>query len=117
MRYFLLFWLLPVGGLLAWLGLASHDINFGTLFFSRDMYDLVFAIYGDVLGMDPATIPPLLYKALAVDTLIVGALVAFRKRAALLSALRNWRNQRDADAAFRARYAAFVAGGQVPPAE
>ena len=80
MRYVLIFWLLPVGTLAAWLYFASHDINFGTTFFSRDMYDLVFRLYGQVLGMDPSLLPPLIWKALVVDTLLVLLIWAFRRR-------------------------------------
>ncbi|MGL4404451.1 MAG: DUF6105 family protein, partial [Notoacmeibacter sp.] len=80
MRYFLLFWLLPVGGLAAWLYMAENDLSFGMFFFSREMFDLVFGIYAEILGVEAATLPPLIYKALVMDTFIVGAIFAFRRR-------------------------------------
>ena len=80
MKYFLIFWLLPVGFLAGWLYLAQNDIHFGMMFFSRDMFDMVFGIYANVLGVDPETLPPLIWKALIVDTLIVLGILAFRKR-------------------------------------
>ena len=80
MKYFIIFWLIPVGGLASWLWLSSNDLSFGLPFLSRDMHDLVFGIYGQMLGIDPATLPPLVWRALVVDTLLILAILAFRKR-------------------------------------
>jgi hypothetical protein len=113
MRYFLLFWLLPVGFLVGWLQLAANDMSFGTMFFSREMYDLVFGIYGDILGIDPAILPPMIYKALALDTLIIAAIVAFRRRKPILDWLRQRANGRVLDT----RISAIVANDPVHPAE
>jgi hypothetical protein len=113
MRYFILFWLLPVGFLVTWLQLSANDMSFGMMFFSREMYDLVFGIYGDILGIDPAILPPMIYKALALDTVLIGAIVAFRRRKAII----EWFKQRANARVLEARVSAMHAGDQVRPAE
>jgi hypothetical protein len=113
MRYFLFFWLLPVGGLATWLYLASHDYSFGIFFFSRDMFDLVFGLYANVLGVDAATLPPLIYKALVVDTLIVAALFALKRRKDIMA----WWKSRGYAAHLQSRINATVADGPIHPAE
>lgn len=105
MRYFVLFWLFPVGFLGTWYVLASTDTSFGLWFFSRDMHDLVFQIYGDTLGIAPETIPPLLAKALVLDTFIIVGLIALRKRKAILA----WIADRRAKAALARRVEAITA--------
>jgi hypothetical protein len=47
---------------------------------TRQAHDLVFAVYGHVLGLPPETIPPLVARAIAFDSLVVFAIIAFRKR-------------------------------------
>ena len=113
MRYFLLLWVLPVGGLAAWLYLASHDYSFGAFFFSRDMFDLVFGIYGEILGVDPASLPPLIYKALVVDTLIVASLFAVKRRKDIMA----WWKSRNFSARLQGRINAIAADGPIHPAE
>jgi hypothetical protein len=113
MRYFLFLWVLPVGGLAAWLFLASHDYAFGTLFFSREMYDLVFGIYANILGVEPAVLPPLIYKALVVDTLIVAALFALKRRKDIMA----WWKSRGYSARLQDRVTSVVADGPIHPAE
>jgi hypothetical protein len=80
MKWFLTLWAAPVGSLIAWYGLSYHDISFGFFMLTRETHDLVFQIYGNVLGIEPETIPPLVARALVVDTFIVLGIVAFRKR-------------------------------------
>ncbi len=94
MRYILIFWAVPLGLFWGWYFLSYNDINFGMLFFSRVLHDEVFRIYGQILGMDPATLPPLVARACIVDTLIIFAIFAFRRRRAIVARLR----------ALRARY-------------
>ena len=86
MKWFLILWAGPIGFLLGWYGLSSYDINFGTFFFSRQMHDLVFQIYGQILGIPPKDIPPLVLKAILLDSCVVVALMALRKR----KELRRW---------------------------
>ena len=51
MRSFLIFWAGPLGFLWGWYFLSYYDLSMGMYFFSRDMHDLVFRIYGNVLGL------------------------------------------------------------------
>jgi Family of unknown function (DUF6105) len=113
MRYFLLFWVLPVGGLALWLFMASNDYSFGMMFFSREMFDLVFGVYADILGVDPAILPPLVYKALVVDTLIVAALFALKRHKDIIA---WWKARRDA-VRLQQRVTAIAADGPIHPAE
>ncbi|MBB3951121.1 DUF6105 family protein [Aureimonas jatrophae] len=83
MRWFLLMWFAPMSFLALWLGLASNDINFGMLFFSRALYDHVFGLYAAALGVAPETLPPLVVRALVLDSLIVLSIFAFRRRRAI----------------------------------
>lgn len=80
MRYLLIFWALPMTVFWGWFGLSWSDTNFGFLFLSRQVHDVVFAIYGHILGMEPATIPWLLAKACILDTAIIFAIFAYRRR-------------------------------------
>lgn len=80
MKWFLLAWFVPVALLGGWYGLSYHDIHFGFVLLSRRAHDLVFQIYGNMLGMPPEAIPPLVLKAIIVDSLIVLGIVAFRYR-------------------------------------
>lgn len=92
MRYLLWLWLLPLVLFWGWFGLSYYDVNFGLLIFRRDLHDLVFQIYGQMLGIDPATIPGLFLKACIFDSALIFAIVAFRKR----RAIRAWWEKRRA---------------------
>lgn len=113
MRYFLLLWVLPVGGLAAWLFMAANNYSFGMFFFSRGMFDLVFGTYADILGVDASTLPPLVYKALVVDTLIVAALFALKRRKDIIS----WWNSRQSVTRFQDHTTAIAVTGPIHPAE
>jgi len=102
MRWLLGLWFVPISFLVAWFVLASHDWNLGTFFFSREMYDLVFAVYGETLGVAPESIPPLVARALVLDSAIVLALYAFRRRKVIAGWLRS-RTQASPSVATRAR--------------
>ena len=80
MRYILLFWALPMGIFWGWYYLSYYDIHFGYAFFSRQVHDLAFQIYGHILGIAPETIPPLVARACALDTALIFAILAFRRR-------------------------------------
>jgi hypothetical protein len=75
MKWAILFWAAPVAFLTGWYGLSYHDVNFGYFMLSRDAHDLVFEIYGQVLGMPAEDVPPLVFKAIVFDTLLVFALI------------------------------------------
>jgi Family of unknown function (DUF6105) len=84
MRYILLFWAGPLSFFWGWYFLSLNDFSMGTHFFSRKLHDLVFTIYGNILGVEPALIPALVAKACVFDTLLIAAILAFRKRAAIM---------------------------------
>lgn len=63
-----------------WFGLSYHDMNFGFSFLSRDVHDIVFGIYAHILGVSYDTIISGFIKACIIDSLIIGAIVAYRKR-------------------------------------
>jgi hypothetical protein len=117
MRYFLLFWLFPVGFLVTWYGLSSTDTSFGFWFFSRDMHDLVFQIYADTLGIAPETIPPLVAKAIILDTFIILGLIALRHWKSIRSHINDWRARRNLARRADAITAPAAAIGPAQPAE
>ncbi|NBB50140.1 hypothetical protein GVN24_17840 [Rhizobium sp. CRIBSB] len=80
MKTLLLLWALPITILGAWYGLSYYDMSFGIFMLTRDAHDLVFQVYGNVLGIAPATIPPLVLRAIIVDSLILFAIIGFRRR-------------------------------------
>lgn len=88
MRYLLIFWAFPMGFFWSWYFLSLNDMNFGLLFFSRQVHELTFRIYGSMLGLDPAVIPAMVARACAFDTLLIAAIFAFRRRAAIIERLR-----------------------------
>ncbi len=88
MKWFLLAWLIPIALLGGWYGLSYHDLHFGFVILSRRAHDLVFQIYGNVLGMPPQDIPPLLFKAIVIDTALVFGIVALRYRKAIAAWVR-----------------------------
>lgn len=80
MKWFLILWAGPVLLLTGWYGLSYYDISLGFFMLTRQTHDLVFQIYGNILGIPPETIPPLVARAIVLDSLIVFAIIAFRKR-------------------------------------
>jgi hypothetical protein len=91
MRVFLFLWVTPIALLGSWYGLSYYDMNFGWRILSRDLHDLVFLIYGDLLGMRPEAIPPLVLKAIILDTfLVLGLIILKRRRKQIWAALKRW---------------------------
>lgn len=80
MRYLFWLWFVPLTLFWGWFGLSYYDMNFGFLFLSRDLHDLVFAIYGSILHVDPKTIPGMFLQACMFDTVLIFSIIAFRKR-------------------------------------
>lgn len=80
MKYILLAWAAPLGLFWGWFFLSANDINFGSIYLSRALHDLVFQLYGDMLGIDGATIPWLVAKACILDTALLLGIWAFRRR-------------------------------------
>ncbi|KQQ46611.1 MULTISPECIES: DUF6105 family protein [Rhizobium/Agrobacterium group] len=85
MKWFLILWAGPIVLLGSWYSLSYNDMSFGIFMLTRQAHDLVFQIYGNVLGIPPETIPPLVARAIVVDSLIVFALIGFRKRKSLVA--------------------------------
>ncbi len=81
MRIILLLWALPLVFFWGWYGLSANDISFGTVFFSRQLHDAIFDIYGRTLGLPREVLPGMLAWACIVDSAIILAIAAFRWRA------------------------------------
>ncbi|MCC0033667.1 MAG: hypothetical protein H6887_00210 [Hoeflea sp.] len=99
MKVFLVLWVTPIVLLGSWYGLSYYDINFGYRILSRDLHDLVFTIYGNLLGIPPESIPPLVLKAIVLDTFfVIGFIAIKRRRKQIWTAIRNlfgWTESRD----------------------
>jgi hypothetical protein len=80
MRAILLLWTLPLVFFWTWFALSANDVSFGTIFFSRQLHDLMMQIYGNVLGVSPDHVPSILAWACIVDTAIILAIAALRWR-------------------------------------
>ena len=83
MRWIFAAWALPMGIFWGWYFLSLNDMNFGYVMLTRDAHDILFELYGQMLGIDPATIPGLVAKACILDTAIILAIWAFRRRQAI----------------------------------
>jgi len=84
MKYVFALWATPLVLFWGWYFLSYFDINFGYVMLSRRAHDLVFELYGQMLGIDPQTIPTLIAEACILDTLILLAIWAFRRRKILM---------------------------------
>lgn len=80
MKWFLILWAGPIFFLGSWYFLSYHDLSFGFFMLTRETHDLVFNIYGQILGIDPALLPMLVARAVAFDSLIVLTILAYRRR-------------------------------------
>ncbi|ATN34002.1 hypothetical protein ACO34A_09290 [Rhizobium sp. ACO-34A] len=95
MKTFLILWAAPIALLGSWYGLSYYDMSFGIFMLTRQAHDLVFQIYGQILGVPPETIPPLVARAIAFDSLLVFAIIGFRRRRKIIA----WWKARQAPAA------------------
>lgn len=86
MKYLIAIWASPLVLFWGWYFLSLNDINFGYVMLTRQVHDLVFQLYGDMLGIDPATIPGLVAEACVFDSFVVVAIWAFRRRRQLVAA-------------------------------
>ena len=111
MRIFLALWIGPMALFWGWYFLSLHDINFGYVMLSRQLHDLVFELYGDMLGIDAAAIPGMIAKACVFDSILVAAFVAYRRRRAIAGWIRAFRQRR------QAAQAALPEAGPELPAE
>jgi hypothetical protein len=93
MRYLLALWAAPLILFWGWYFLSLNNINFGYVMLSRQLHDLVFELYGETLGIDPAIIPGMVAKACVFDSLIVLAIWAFRRRRTIGGWIRDARQR------------------------
>lgn len=88
MKVFLILWIMPIILLGGWYGLSYYDLNFGFRILTRDLHDLVFAVYGNLLGIPPEEIPVLVLKAIIFDSfLVLGFIVIKRRRKQIWAAI------------------------------
>ena len=80
MRALFAFWAAPLVLFWGWFFLSLNDINFGYVMLSRQLHDLVFQLYGQMLGIDPGIIPGMVARACVFDSFLLLGLVAFRRR-------------------------------------
>ncbi len=90
MRYLILFWALPMSFIWGWYFMSLNDMNLGSIYLSKEFHELVFNIYGQVLGVDPAAIPAMLAKTCIFDTFLIFGILVFRRR----EQISNWWHDR-----------------------
>ncbi|PWW04267.1 hypothetical protein DFR52_101962 [Hoeflea marina] len=78
MKWFLILWAVPMLLLGSWYSLSFYDMNFGYRILSRELHDLVFVIYGNLLGVPAEDVPGLVLKAILVDSALVAGIVVVR---------------------------------------
>ncbi|MEN3791304.1 DUF6105 family protein [Fulvimarina sp. MAC3] len=109
MRAFILFWLLPLSAFWGWFFSARADV--GYVVFSREVFDKTFAVYEALLGLDADAIAWLIAEAIVLDTAIILAILAFRRRKKIASFIREWRNPAGSDR-FQERYESIAHGSR-----
>jgi hypothetical protein len=80
MRWVFAAWALPMGLFWGWFFLSLNNVHFGYVMLTRDAHDIVFQLYGNMLGIDPETIPGLVARACILDTFLILGIWAFRRR-------------------------------------
>ena len=93
MRWVFSIWAAPLVIFWGWYFLSLNDMHFGYVMLTRDAHEIVFQLYGEMLGIEPATIPWLLAKACILDTLLLLALWAFRRRRNIAAWIRSARGR------------------------
>lgn len=80
MKLLLVFWALPLLILGFWYYLSSNNLHFGFFMLTREAHDMVFGLYANMLGLPADILPPLVLRAVIVDSLLLFGLLVFRKR-------------------------------------
>ena len=78
MRIILVLWFVPILLFGGWYALSFYDLNFGFFFLERGFHDLIFQIYGNMLGMPGEDVPALIAGAFFVDSLLILGIAAVR---------------------------------------
>jgi hypothetical protein len=78
MRTFLLLFFVPMVTFWGWYLMSAADV--GYVMFSREMHEYVFFTYGQMMGIEPELLPPMIVRACIFDTFIVLGIWAFRRR-------------------------------------
>ena len=127
MRILLTLWFIPLVLFWGWYALSANDIHFGFTMLTRQVHDIVFQLYGNTLGIDPAKIPGMVAAACAFDTAIVMGIAAIRWRASWYPQtkalfLSYWQDETidDVDHGWRSdnlNFAEYSRSGQAHPAE
>lgn len=123
----ILLWALPMVLFWGWYALSINDLNFGTIFFSRDLNILVFDLYASTLGISPAEVRDALAGACIFDSMLVLAIVAWRLRQSwypqlsgfIAARLAAWRGPEEGDRRVSELVALAIAepDGPIRPAE
>ena len=85
MKWFLIFWAGPIVFLAGWYWLSYYDMSFGIFMLTRQAHDLTFQVYANILGIPADTSPPLVARAIVVDSFVVFAIMAFRRRKKIIA--------------------------------
>ncbi len=100
MRYVLIFWGAPMSLFWGWYYLSFNDINFGMVFFSRVLHDFAFEFYAHYLNqylsmeVEAQALPGMIAEACVIDTGIIAAILAWRRRKRIA---RWWRERQDGE--------------------
>ena len=113
MRTLLLLWITPLVLFWVWYFLSLNDMNFGYVMLSRQLHDMVFQLYGEILGIDPAIIPGMVARACVFDSFLVAGIIAFRRRKKIAAWWRGRAAARDS----AKRVSSMLEGGPRLPAE
>ncbi len=89
MKYVIAIWAAPLVVFWGWFFLSLNDLNFGWPVLSRQVHDIVFSIYGEILGVEPTAIPMMVAQACVLDTAILLGIWAFRRRRELTALARR----------------------------
>ncbi len=85
MKWALIFWIAPLAIIGGWYGLSYYDMSFGYFMLTRQAHDLVFQVYGNILGLPPEQIPGLVARAIVIDSLVLFAIILWRRRKAIMA--------------------------------
>jgi hypothetical protein len=113
MRALFVLWVAPLVLFWGWFFLSLNDISFGYVMLSRQLHDMVFQLYGQMLGIDPAIIPGMVARACVFDGFLLLGLVAFRRRRRIA----EWIRQRRLSSVSPERLGRATEAGQGLPAE